>query len=235
MRDLDAAFHALVEDERPDHAQSGRRATVLVAGRLPAFVAGLALWLGARNIEADIAVVTGETQVVVRAIEVVRPAAAVPSADIDLIALVPALGQARLLALVPFESLAVEVDLLRSGAAGVIGANADEQALVGAVRDLLAGRSVASADAIRILAASAPGDCQLTARQREILGLLEDGLTMSQIAATLTLAPSTIKTHAQRIRARLGTPIPRGLHAPARLITPAHVDLRTTSASSETR
>jgi DNA-binding NarL/FixJ family response regulator len=44
----------------------------------------------------------------------------------------------------------------------------------------------------------------LTPREREVLGLLSDGLTQSQIADSLTLSPKTVGTHIQRFMGKLG-------------------------------
>ena len=44
----------------------------------------------------------------------------------------------------------------------------------------------------------------LTRREREILGLLADGLTQDQIAERLVIAPRTVATHIERILGKLG-------------------------------
>jgi DNA-binding NarL/FixJ family response regulator len=44
----------------------------------------------------------------------------------------------------------------------------------------------------------------LTAREREILSLLAEGLTGEQIAETLVLSPETVRTHVRNAMARLG-------------------------------
>jgi DNA-binding NarL/FixJ family response regulator len=48
------------------------------------------------------------------------------------------------------------------------------------------------------------GDGGLTPREREVLGLLADGLTQSEIAESLCLSPKTVGTHIQRIMGKLG-------------------------------
>jgi DNA-binding NarL/FixJ family response regulator len=45
---------------------------------------------------------------------------------------------------------------------------------------------------------------RLTKREREILGLLADGLSPSQIAVDLGIAPKTVATHVEHIYAKLG-------------------------------
>lgn len=44
----------------------------------------------------------------------------------------------------------------------------------------------------------------LSARELEVLGLIEQGLTNQEIAGRLTLAPSTVKTHINNIYGKLG-------------------------------
>jgi DNA-binding NarL/FixJ family response regulator len=45
---------------------------------------------------------------------------------------------------------------------------------------------------------------RLTPRERQILGLLADGLTQDQIAEQLVIAPKTVATHIERILGKLG-------------------------------
>jgi DNA-binding NarL/FixJ family response regulator len=45
---------------------------------------------------------------------------------------------------------------------------------------------------------------RLTMREREILGLLADGLSPTQIAADLGITPKTVATHVEHIYAKLG-------------------------------
>jgi DNA-binding NarL/FixJ family response regulator len=47
------------------------------------------------------------------------------------------------------------------------------------------------------------GLATLTARQREVLQLVAEGLTTKQAAARLHLSPKTIETHRQQLMARL--------------------------------
>jgi DNA-binding NarL/FixJ family response regulator len=70
--------------------------------------------------------------------------------------------------------------------------------LVGRVRRALT-RSAAATNL------SGPGDGdELTQREREVLGLLAEGLSQKQIAARLVISANTVATHIQRILGKLG-------------------------------
>jgi DNA-binding NarL/FixJ family response regulator len=53
-------------------------------------------------------------------------------------------------------------------------------------------------------------DVLLTARQREIRGLRERGMTTAQIARQLHVSPATVKNHLYNVGKRLGEPVRRG-------------------------
>jgi DNA-binding NarL/FixJ family response regulator len=53
--------------------------------------------------------------------------------------------------------------------------------------------------------AAAPGPVGLTGRQRQVLALLGDGLTVQAIARRLCLSPRTVGKHLERMYRRLGT------------------------------
>ena len=55
-----------------------------------------------------------------------------------------------------------------------------------------------------VLAGEPPGLDELTAREREVLGLIARGLTNAEIAHELHLSPLTAKTHVSRILLKLG-------------------------------
>lgn len=57
---------------------------------------------------------------------------------------------------------------------------------------------------LRRLAGWNGGGVRLTAREREVLGLLADGLAPGQIAANLGITPKTVATHIEHIYAKLG-------------------------------
>ncbi len=57
-----------------------------------------------------------------------------------------------------------------------------------------------------VVAARAEPDIELSERERQVLTLVSDGHSNKEIAATLTLSESTIRTHIERILAKLDAP-----------------------------
>jgi DNA-binding NarL/FixJ family response regulator len=104
---------------------------------------------------------------------------------------------------------------LRAGASGFLLKDALAADLVSAVRVVVAGEAVAAPSVTRRLFAHYLGRAPatpsadrrlaaLTDREREVLTLITRGLSNAEIASTLALAESTVKTHVGRILAKLG-------------------------------
>ncbi|HEY0535855.1 MAG TPA: response regulator transcription factor [Actinoplanes sp.] len=104
---------------------------------------------------------------------------------------------------------------LRAGASGFLLKDALAADLISAVRVVVAGEAVAAPSVTRRLFAhylgSAPVPAAaderlaaLTGREREILTLITRGLSNAEIAAALSLAESTVKTHLSRVLFKLG-------------------------------
>jgi NarL family two-component system response regulator LiaR len=99
---------------------------------------------------------------------------------------------------------------LRAGASGWLGKDVPPSELEAAIRTVHRGGSVLDpAIAGRVLAEVAspsgvdPGLEQLTAREREVLALLGEGLSNKDLAARLFVAEKTVKTHVSAILAKL--------------------------------
>jgi len=105
---------------------------------------------------------------------------------------------------------------LRAGASGFLLKGGDPADLVHAIRVVAGGESLLAPSVTRRLietfvsqpqptAKSEPdGMDELTAREREVLGLIATGLTNAEIADALHLSPLTAKTHVSRILMKLG-------------------------------
>lgn len=105
---------------------------------------------------------------------------------------------------------------LRAGAAGYLTKDLDPEGLRRAVRGVLNGELAMprrlAAEAVRHLVgtsrprldeASVP-DARLTAREREVLRLLAEGLTDREIASALTVSVRTVETHVSHVLHKLG-------------------------------
>lgn len=104
---------------------------------------------------------------------------------------------------------AIVYHALQQGAAGYLPKESSRSEIVNAVLDCAAGRDVvapalASGLAMEIRRRAEPAGPTLSAREREILGLIAEGSTIPTIAKQLFLAPSTVKTHVQRLYEKLG-------------------------------
>lgn len=98
---------------------------------------------------------------------------------------------------------------LQQGAAGYLPKESSRNEIITAVLDCAAGRDVvdpklASGLAAEIRRRAEPTGPTLSAREREVLKLIADGGSIPMIAKQLFLAPSTVKTHVQRLYEKLG-------------------------------
>ena len=106
---------------------------------------------------------------------------------------------------------AVAAEAFRRGASGYICKSAAATELITAIREVLAGKSYLSPlitkDTVNFLLShtqSLDEQTQLTKRQREVLQLLAEGLSMKEVAFTLNVKPGTVAFHKYRIMASLG-------------------------------
>src|SRR6185312_4431917 len=107
------------------------------------------------------------------------------------------------------DEAAIVYHALAEGAAGFLPKEASRAEIVTAVLNCAKGRDVISPGLAAGLAGeirrrAEPAGPSLSAREREVLQLIADGMTIPAIAAKLYLAPSTVKTHVQRLYEKLG-------------------------------
>jgi DNA-binding NarL/FixJ family response regulator len=103
---------------------------------------------------------------------------------------------------------------LAAGAAGFLLKTVEAPALIAAVRAVGRGDGVLAPEVTRrVLArlpagapvpAPVPGLAELTARERDVLGCLGEGLSNAQIADRLVITEATTKTHVSRVLGKLG-------------------------------
>jgi NarL family two-component system response regulator LiaR len=115
--------------------------------------------------------------------------------------------QVQVIALTSFKEGDLVKNALEAGAIGYLLKDISADELVRAIRAAHAGRATLSPEVTQTLVEAAnqpqPG-LNLTEREREVLALMVDGLNNTQIAAKLTVSPSTIKSHVSNILSKLG-------------------------------
>ncbi|MCC8337073.1 response regulator transcription factor [Streptomyces sp. R1] len=105
-------------------------------------------------------------------------------------------------------------EALRAGASGFLLKDAPPDRLLHGIRTVAMGAALLDPDVTRRLvgryaarirpAEGTTRDIPLTPREMEVLRLIADGLSNSEIAATLVISPETVKTFVSRILTKLG-------------------------------
>jgi DNA-binding NarL/FixJ family response regulator len=125
------------------------------------------------------------------------------------------LAGVKVLILTTFESDEYVYEALRAGASGFLVKDTEPEELLHAVRVIARGDALLSPAVTRRLIAdiaarqtprtpTAPVLTELTDREREIMGLVAQGLSNNEIATHLFLSPLTVKTHVSRAMLKLG-------------------------------
>jgi len=122
-------------------------------------------------------------------------------------------GSPRVLILTTFDLDDYVYEALRAGASGFLLKDRPPEELVAAVRVIAAGEALLAPSVTRRLieefARRAPTASrteldQLTDREREVLVLMARGMSNAEIARTLFVAETTVKTHVGRVLHKLG-------------------------------
>ena len=127
----------------------------------------------------------------------------------------PALSRTRVIVLTTFELDEYVFGALRAGASGFLLKDMEPAELLDAVRIVASGEALLAPRHTRRLieAFVAQGDApaaddgelaELTAREREVLALVGQGLSNAEVAERLVLSPLTAKTHVARLFTKLG-------------------------------
>jgi DNA-binding NarL/FixJ family response regulator len=124
------------------------------------------------------------------------------------------LHQVRVVILTTFDIDEYVFEALRVGASGFLVKNTEPAELVQAVRVVAAGDALLSPSVTKRLVAEfavrakepppAPGLDALTEREREVMGLVAEGLSNEEVANRLVVSPATAKTHVSRAMVKLG-------------------------------
>ena len=118
----------------------------------------------------------------------------------------------RVLMLTTFDLDEYVYDALRAGASGFLLKDAPAAQLVDAIRIVAAGDALLAPSITRRLIAEfvrrpqpadTPALAELTPRELEVLKLIAEGLSNTEIASRLVVSEATVKTHVGRILAKL--------------------------------
>lgn len=127
----------------------------------------------------------------------------------------PALSDVRVVVLTTFELDEYVFEAMRAGASGFLVKHTEPTELVRAVRVVADGDALLSPSVTRRLVAEFAARArqpagppaalaELTAREREVMTLVAEGLTNAEIGRRLFMSPATARTHVSRILAKLG-------------------------------
>jgi DNA-binding NarL/FixJ family response regulator len=127
----------------------------------------------------------------------------------------PDLAGVHVLILTTFDHDEYVVDALGAGAAGFLIKNTEPVQLLRGIRVVAGGEALLSPGLTRRLIAQltarstsprfdAHAMAELTTRERQIVGLVAQGLSNTEIAAALTISHATAKTHVSRAMTKLG-------------------------------
>jgi DNA-binding NarL/FixJ family response regulator len=124
------------------------------------------------------------------------------------------LNDVRIIILTTFDLDEYVFEALRVGASGFLVKNTEPAELVHAVRAVAAGDALLSPGVTKRLVAEFASKTKeprptselnaLTDREREVMGLVAEGLSNEEIAARLVVSPATAKTHVSRAMVKLG-------------------------------
>ncbi|MBF4574226.1 response regulator transcription factor [Herbiconiux sp. VKM Ac-1786] len=201
---------------------------VVVADDQQLIRAGFAALLGAED-DIDVVGAAGSGEEVLRVVRATRPDVVLmdirmPDGDglwaTEQISADAALAATRVVVVTTFELDEYVERAIRAGASGFLVKDTEPVELIRAVRVVAGGDALLSPGVTkRLLERVAAGrrttagrpaaaDTRmldpLTAREREVLALVGEGLTNEEIARRLVLSPLTAKTHVSRILTKLG-------------------------------
>ena len=190
------------------------RITVYVADDHPLFLAGMLRAVRSRP-AFELVGSAGDGEQALREISALRPQIAVLDVRMPGLAgieVMSAIARAevptRVLCLSAEVASAIVYDAIAAGARGYLSKLASEQEVCDAIGAVARGEIVMPAELAPALIEeihrrASPDRTLLTAREREILRLVADGMAVPAISETLHLSPATVRTHLQHLYEKL--------------------------------
>jgi two-component system, NarL family, nitrate/nitrite response regulator NarL len=188
---------------------------VLLAEDHPVYLEGLSAAIGAAQ-DLDLAHVCEDGAEALDGIREHRPEVAVLDLRLPVLTAREVLAQlaeeavpTRVLILSAHLEGEAIVECLELGATGYMAKDATRADILDAIRTVASGQAVISTEAQTRMAEEIRRRAQdtreaLSAREREILGLLAEGASAPDIARRLYLSPATVKTHLHNVYEKLG-------------------------------
>jgi DNA-binding NarL/FixJ family response regulator len=115
----------------------------------------------------------------------------------------------QVIALTSFVDQRYVAKALDAGAISYLLKDARPESLTRAIHEAAAGRGTIDSSAMKVLIERRQSDevgSALTNRERQVLGLIAEGLSNKEIAARLTLSVGTVRLHVSNILAKLDAP-----------------------------
>lgn len=102
-----------------------------------------------------------------------------------------------------FNQLSFIRKMMDSGASGYVLKNATQEELMTAIETVIKGKTFFSDEASQTLQQSRDAGIVLTRREKEVLGLIAEGLTNNEVGEKLFISPATVDTHRKNLLAKL--------------------------------
>jgi len=114
----------------------------------------------------------------------------------------------QVVALTSFDDKELVQEVLQAGAISYVLKNASMEIITAVIRDAYAGQTTLTATALQALLSARTPDVfeeELTAREKEVLQLMAEGLKNADIAEKLCIGESTVRFHVTNLFRKLGT------------------------------
>ncbi len=101
-----------------------------------------------------------------------------------------------------FNQLSFIEKMMNNGASGYVLKNATREELIEAIEVVSKGKTYISDEAAKTMNSKPESNILLTRREKEVLGLIADGMTNNEIAQKLFISITTVETHRKNLLAK---------------------------------